>query len=251
MTLAKKIIALISGANTGIGLAVATQLAKDHGYHVIIGSRNRAAGEESAALLVADGFSASSVQLDVTSDESISTAVSWIEREFGVLDVLVNNAGILIDYVPGITEIYKDLSTRELFNQTFSTNVIGAACLTEACLPLIRKSEFARLVFVSSLMGSLSAATDKSRPFYSMDYKAYDSSKAALNMLALNYARILDENGALVNIACPGLVKTKLTCQTPWGTSTELGAQRIVELATAAKGGLTATFSDRNGVVPW
>jgi len=248
---AKETIVLISGANAGIGLAVATQLAKDHGYHVIIGSRKVAAGEKVAAALVADGFSATAVQLDVTSDESIIAATSWIEREFGVLDVLINNAGILLDYVPGLTDAYKSLSTRDLFNQTFSTNIIGVACLTEACLPLLRKSELPRLVFVSSRMGSLSEATNKSTMFYSLDYKAYDASKAALNMLALNYARILDNDGAMVNVACPGLVKTKLTNDHPYGSSTELGAQRIVQLATASKGGPTATFSDRDGSIPW
>ena len=247
----KKTVALISGANCGIGLAVATQLTKDHGYHVIIGSRKAAAGEEVVAALVADGYSASSVQLDISSDESIAAATSWIEREFGVLDVLINNAGILLDYVPGAIEAHKGLSTRELFTQTCSTNLIGAACLTEACLPLLRKSALPRLLFVSSRMGSLSEATNKSTSFYSMDYKAYDCSKAALNMLALNYARILDDDGGMVNAVCPGLVKTKLTNNHPWGSSTELGAQRIVELATASKGGPTAEFSDRDGSVPW
>ncbi|MCJ1449741.1 hypothetical protein MMC28_000069 [Mycoblastus sanguinarius] len=248
---AKETVVLISGANSGIGLAVATQLAKNHGFHVIVGSRKLAAGEKVVATLVADGYSASSVQLDVSSDESIAAATSWIERDFGVLDVLINNAGIALDPGPQAIEGHKGLSTRELFNQTFSTNIIGAACLTEACLPLLRKSELPRLVFVSSRMGSLSEATNKSTMFYSIDCKAYDSSKAALNMLALNYARILDEDGAMVNAVCPGLVKTKLNNDHPWGSSTELGAQRIVELATASKGGLTASFSDRDGDIPW
>lgn len=248
---AQEIVALISGANAGIGLAVATQLTKDHGYHVIVGSRKVAAGEKVVAALVADGYSASCVQLDVTSDESIAAATAWIEREFGVLDVLINNAGIQLDYVPDAIEAHSGLSTRELFNQTLSTNIIGAACLTEACLPLLRKSELPRLVFVSSRMGSVSEATDKSTPYYSMDYKAYACSKAALNMLAVNYARILDDDRAMVNAVCPGLVKTKLTHDHPWGSFTEVGAQRIVELATASKGGPTFTFSDRDGSIPW
>ena len=251
MATTKKAIALISGANTGIGLAVATQLAKDHGYHVIVGSRNEAAGREVASVLLADGFAASSVQLDLSSDKSIAAAVSWIEHEFGVLDVLINNAGILLDNGRGVTETHEHLSTRELFSLTFSTNVIGTACLTEACLPLLRKSDFARLVFVSSRMGSLSESTNKETLYYNIDYKSYDSSKAALNMLALNYARILDGAGALVNVACPGLVQTKLTNYHAWGTSTGVGAQRIVQLATAVKGGPTATFSDRDGSIPW
>jgi NAD(P)-dependent dehydrogenase (short-subunit alcohol dehydrogenase family) len=246
MTSASKTIALISGANAGIGLAVATQLAKDHGYHVIIGSRNAAAGKEAARALVADGFAASSVQLELTSDESIAAAVSQIEKEFGTMDVLVNNAGILLD-----TDPHKRLLTRELFTETLSTNVVGAACLTEACLPLLRKSTLPRLVFVSSRMGSLAESTNKDTVYYSADYKSYDCSKAALNMLALNYARILEDVGALVNVACPGLIQTKLTGFHEYGETTDVGAQRIVQLATAEKGGPTATFSDRNGSIPW
>lgn len=163
--------------------------------------------------------------------------------------MLTSTSGILIDHVPSLTDVYKGLSARELFTQTFNTNVIGTACLTEACVPLLRKSEFPRLVFVSSIMGSLSMATDKSTLYYNIDYKAYDSSKAAVNMLALNYARIFDGHG-LVNVACPGLVKTKLTNHL-MGESPEVGAQRIVELATLGKGGPTATFSKREGDVPW
>ena len=118
-------------------------------------------------------------------------------------------------------------------------------------MPLLQKSAAPRLVFVSSRMGSLSLAMDKSTRYYNIDYKAYDSSKAALNMLALNYARILEDNGALVNVACPGLVRTKLINNHELGSSPEMGAERIVELATAAKGGPMATFSDRHGSIPW
>lgn len=243
-------IALISGSNTGIGLAVATKLAKEHGFHVVIGSRNAAAGQKAAADLKASGLLASSVQLDIGSDESITAAVSWIEQEFGVLDVLINNAGILIDYVPGLTDASKDLSLRDLFTQTLSTNLIGTACLTEACLPLLRKSKLPRIIFVSSRMGSIALASDKSTMYYNIDYKAYDCSKAAVNMLAPNYARALEPQGGLVNVACPGLVKTNLTKHL-MGESTETGAERIVELAILEKGGQTETFSDRHGSVPW
>lgn len=142
-----KTTVLISGANTGIGLAVATSLAKNHNYHTILGSRSASAGQAAASALVADGYSASSVQLDVSSDESITAAVDSLERDFGVLHVLINNAGVLLDRGVTSVEDHK-LSTRELFAQTFTTNVLGVACLTEACLPLLRKSEAPRLVFV-------------------------------------------------------------------------------------------------------
>ena len=247
-------IALISGANTGIGLATATQLAKTHNYHVIIGSRNAAAGKKAAAALVADGCSASSIELDLLSDSSISAAASTVEREFGMLDVLINNAGICIEgkaVEGGGGKEMMMLSQRKLFNQTMGSNLIGAACLTEACLPLLRKAEVPRVVFVSSRLGSASEATNKETIYYSTDYRAYDCSKAALNMLALNWARILEGDGGLVNAVCPGLVKTKLTNFHEYGSSTEVGAQRIVELATAEKGSATATFSDRDGGIPW
>lgn len=251
MTDENQTIVLISGGNTGIGLAVATKLAKVHGFYVVIGSRNAAAGEEVAAGLVANGFAASSVLLDVTSDASIAAAVTWIEEKFGRLDVLINNAGILIDFGIGVIEENKGLSSRELYNKTFNTNVFGAGCLTEACEPLLRKSDLPKVIFVSSRMGSFAVSMDKTTLWYPIDYKVYDASKAALNMLAINYARILDDIGGMVNVVCPGLVKTKLTRNHPMGTDTDMGSERIVELATAKKGGPTATFSDRNGKIPW
>lgn len=161
--------------------------------------------------------------------------------------MLINNAGILLD-----TRIEEEnLSTRDLFTKTLDTNVIGAACLTEACLPLLQKSGFARVVFVSSRMGSIAESFNKETLYYKIDYRAYDCSKAAMNMLASNYARILESTGALVNVACPGLVKTKATKFHPYGTTTDVGAKRIVELATLEKGGPSGTFSDINGEIPW
>jgi NAD(P)-dependent dehydrogenase (short-subunit alcohol dehydrogenase family) len=245
----KSTIALITGGNQGIGRAVATSLAKDHGCHVIIGSRKLAAGEAVAVELQAAGHAASAVQLDVNSDSSIALAVSTITEKFGQLDVLVNNAGIILDKA-SFVEV-PDLSTRELFEKTFQTNVFGAACLTEALLPLLRKSSSPRVVFVSSIMGSLQMSTNPSVPWYQRDYKAYDASKAAANILAVNYARILADVGGKVNAACPGLVSTSMTGHNPMGTSTEVGAQRIVELATLESDGPTATFSNRDGPLPW
>ncbi|KAH8810576.1 short chain dehydrogenase reductase [Xylogone sp. PMI_703] len=245
MSSLSKTIALVSGANTGIGLAVATKLAKEHkDYHVIVGSRNAAAGVEVAKSLSSDGASVSSVQLDLTSDESIASSVKYVESNFGRLDILINNAGILLDSS-------KDLSTRQLFTQTFSTNVIGTACLTEAFLPLLRKSALPRIVFVSSRMGSIAVSTDSSTFFYNIDYKSYDASKAAVNMLAVNYARILKDQGGMVNAVCPQLIKTKLNGFMEQGQSPEVGALRIVELATSGKNGPTATFSDKDGPIPW
>ena len=238
-------ITLISGANQGIGLATARILAKEHGHLVIIASRNAEAGAKVADSLQAEGHQAFSVQLDLTSQSSIQSATQTIKDKFGRLDVLINNAGILLDGKD------PNKSFHDLLTETFTTNVIGTAAFTEAMIPLLRLSSLPRLVFVSSRMGSLHQATVKDTPFYPVDYKVYDASKAALNMLALNYVRILEDTGAHVNVVCPGLVSTNLTGYTQYGSSVEVGAQRIVELATVGKDGPTATFSDRVGPIAW
>lgn len=239
-------VVLISGGNSGLGLATAKRLALEHNYTVIIGSRNAQAGETLASQFRSHGLHLTSVQLDITSDESIVSAIEHITATFSRLDVLINNAGIMLD------QFREEMSTRELFTRTFSTNLIGAACLTEACLPLLKTSSLPRVIFISSIMGSINEALDKTTAWYAMDYKAYDSSKAALNMLAANYDRILAEKGGLVNVVCPGLVRSNLSeFVKQYGEEPEIGAQRVVELAVAKKGSATGTFSDRNGEIPW
>lgn len=240
---ASRPLVLVTGANQGIGRAVATALATKHSYHVIIGSRKLEAGEELAKELRNSGHEASAIQLDLESRQSIEAAVEKLGADFGHLDVLVNNAGILKDVDPSY-------STWDLYNKTFATNVIGTAYLTEGLLPLLRKATLPRIVFVTSVMGSLERATDKTTLYYNIDYKAYDASKAAVNMLMINYARILEGTGK-VNSVCPGLVKTALTGYHEYGHSPEIGAERIVEMATVDENGPTGTVSDRNGPLPW
>lgn len=240
-----KTIALVTGANQGIGKCVATALATKHNYHVIIGSRGDAAGAELAASLRSSGHSASHVQLDLTSRPSVEAAVKAIEADFGRLDVLVNNAGVLFDF--------NQMDPWELFERTFQTNVIGTAMLTESLLPLLRKATQGppRVVFVSSKMGTFAESLDKSSRWYPIDIKAYDSSKAAVNLLMINYARILSDVGGKVNSACPGLVNTRLSGSPDDGDTPEVGATRIVELATLDSNGPTATFSNRLGDIDW
>ncbi|KAK6216931.1 short-chain dehydrogenase [Colletotrichum tabaci] len=240
------VIALVTGGNTGIGEAVVRQLAKSPNFHVIIGSRNPESGSKLADSLTRDGHSVSSVQLDLFSDESILKAIEHIKKTHGKLDVLVNNAGVLLDLNP---EAFT--STRDLFRKTFETNVFGTAVLSEAALPLLLKAEYPRIVFVSSTMGSLESSLDEKTPFYNIDYKAYDASKAAVNILAVNYARLLKKVGGASNAVCPGLIRTKLTGFMDAGAPVEVGAERIVELATAAPGGPTGTFSNREGPIAW
>jgi NAD(P)-dependent dehydrogenase (short-subunit alcohol dehydrogenase family) len=245
-------IALVTGANRGIGRAVAAALARDFNYTVILGCRDVAAGRATVSELRSelgiDNFH--SLQLDLNSDTSISAAAEALEKDFGRLDVLINNAGIFIDNYFGDADY--TLSTRELFELTFNTNVIGTAVLTEKLLPLLRRTgKTPRIVFLSSLLGSLHTATDSSTPFYNAESKAYDASKAAVNMLALNYARLLKDIGGKSNAVCPGLVATSLTRNTPHGTTPEVGARRVVEMATLGGDGPTGTYSSSNGDIPF
>ncbi|KAG6362338.1 hypothetical protein INS49_010568 [Diaporthe citri] len=239
-------VALITGGNAGIGEAVVRLLAKTPNFHVIIGSRRLESGNELANSLKEQGYSVSAIQLDIASDDSIDKAIEEIANNHGKLDVLVNNAGVLLD-----THQDAFVSTRDLFSQTFNTNVFGTAALTEAALPLLQKGNHPRVVFVSSTMGSLAVSGDPTTFFYNVDYKAYDASKAAVNMLAVNYARILKPYGGVSNAICPGLVKTKMTGFIDAGTPVEVGAERIVQLATAAPGGPSGTFSNKDGPIPW
>ncbi|KAE9365143.1 short chain dehydrogenase [Stipitochalara longipes BDJ] len=246
MAALNKTVALISGANQGIGLATAKRLAQEHNYHVIIGSRNFENGHKVADQLKSEGLSADTVQLDIQSDDSIAAATAYLTETYGHIDVLINNAGVLLDRA--------NLPIRQLYDTTFSINVAGTACLTESLLPLLRKSaQQPRVVFVSTCMASLNISLDSSTPFYNIDYKAYDASKAAVNMLMINYSRILNDKKARVNAVCPGLVSTNLTGYMVQGTTAEVGAQRLVELATVTgeNSDVTGTFSNRDGSLPW
>ncbi|RYP02901.1 hypothetical protein DL764_005517 [Monosporascus ibericus] len=248
-------VALVTGANTGIGEAVAKSLAANHGYHVIIGSRNLAAGQAVADTLTARGLKASAVHLDLADESSIQAAAKSIAAAHNDrLDVLVNNAGVLLGTGPAAA----GLTERQRFERTFVPNLFGQVGVTEAMWPLLRKAaetggsgNVPRIVFVSSRMGSLAHAKDPTTSFYHKDYRSYDCSKAALNMLALNYARMMEDLGGLVNVVCPGLVKTKLSGYIEGGDTVERGAEQIVQMATLAKGGPTKTFSDRNGDIEW
>jgi NAD(P)-dependent dehydrogenase (short-subunit alcohol dehydrogenase family) len=247
MAVIDKTIAFISGANQGIGAATAARLAKEYNYHVIIGSRNLENGNKVATQIKSEGFSAEAVQLHVLSDESIEAAAKYVTDTYGHVDVLINNAGISI-------EGDQKMSTRQLYERTLSTNVTGAACLTTAFLPLLRASkQKPRVIFLSSIMGSISKSLDSSTPWYPIDYQAYDTSKAALNMVMVNFVRILAEKGARVNSVCPGLVSSNLTNFIAWGTSAEVGAQRVVELATVTgkDSDVTGTFSNADGPLAW
>ncbi|EEA23861.1 hypothetical protein TMatcc_006934 [Talaromyces marneffei ATCC 18224] len=245
-----KAIVLITGANRGIGYGVARKLAREHpNYHIIIGSRDAAQGREAASSLLAEEASSSpsisSVELDVTSDTSISAARKTIETEHGRLDVLINNAGIALD----VKEKGK-ISLRTMMQRTYDVNVFGASVVTDTFIPLLEKSDNPRIVFVSSTLGSLTFASDPSTQYSNELFPTYRSSKTALNMVMLYYNSLLHKKGFKVNAACPGYIATNLNSFHGRGTVEE-GSMNVVRLAVLGKDGETGTFSASDGVRPW
>jgi NAD(P)-dependent dehydrogenase (short-subunit alcohol dehydrogenase family) len=228
-------VALVTGANKGIGYAVAKQLGQ--GGHVVwLGCRDKARGEDAVTALRSDGIDAHAVVLDVTEDASVQAAASEIEREAGRLDVLVNNAGVHFGPPPPCSE-----ESIDQVKAMFETNVFGALRVTQAFLPLLRRSASARIVMTSSGLGSLSETLDMRSENWSVGFAGYCASKAALNMLTIKLAKELDGEGIKVNAADPGLTSTDLTGNGP-GHSPDVGARAPVALATTHAFGPTAGF---------
>jgi NAD(P)-dependent dehydrogenase (short-subunit alcohol dehydrogenase family) len=255
---------LITGANQGIGYEVAKQLLAlpNTTNHILLGSRDPTRGAAAAKELDPTGASVTPITLDVTDDTSIADAASHIADKFGHLDVLVNNAGINNEL-----ELYRQnkmhpasAELRGLFKSAFDVNVFGAAAVTEAFVPLLEKSEESentaappRLVFVSSHTGSLALADDggpaAETKFQNPMFPVYRSSKAALNMVMLHYARRFEGRNWKVNASCPNLTATRFSGGV--GRKPAVSAENIVRLACLGADGECGSYSDENGGVPW
>ena len=236
-------IALITGANKGIGREIARQLAT-WGATVLVGARDPGRGEAAAQALAADRLDARFLRIDVTEQATIDAAAGRIERDFGKLDILVNNAGIGIDNAPP-SQLEMDVLRR-----TYETNFFGVFAVTKAMLPLLRRSESARIVNISSGLGSLTQNSDPGYRYARAKLLAYNSSKSSLNALTIQFAYELRDTPIKVNAADPGYVATDLNNH--MGTRTvEQGARIAVELATLPADGPTGGFFDVDGVVPW
>jgi NAD(P)-dependent dehydrogenase (short-subunit alcohol dehydrogenase family) len=238
-----KPVALVTGANKGIGKEIARQLGAQ-GLTVLVGARDLRRGEEAAAELKASGANSHAVRLDVTDEASIAEAARRIEEEFGGLDVLVNNAAIAQDSVP---PSQLDMAT---LRRTFETNVFGVVAVTQAMLPMLRKSSAGRIVNLSSGLASLAQNSDPNWAFDSVNLLAYNSSKTALNAVTVQFAKELRDTPIKVNAADPGYTATDMNGHS--GTRTvEQGATAAVRLATLPDDGPTGSFFDEDGVVPW
>lgn len=223
---------LITGATRGIGLATARQLVA-LGHTVYLGARDAARGEQVAAEV-----GARSVQLDVTDDASVAAALARIEAEQGHLDVLVHNAGVLETGLDGPAAV-----------RSFETNAVGIVRVTEAALPLLRRSTSPNVVTVSSSMGSFWAVTNPDRPESTMPLALYAASKAAATMLTLQYAKA--HPGIRFNALEPGTTATDMTAAFGIGRPVEESARVVVALATLGEDGPTGTLQDEHGVLAW
>ena len=236
-------IALVTGANKGIGFEIAAGLGR-LGWRVGIGARDDRRREEAVDKLRADGLEAFGVPLDVTSDESVAAAARLIEAQQGRLDVLVNNAGITGGGPQEPTAVDPATVLRVV-----DTNVVGVIRVTNAMLPLLRRSASPRIVNMSSSAGSLARQTDPGTETGPLS-AAYSPSKSMLNAVTIQYAKELHDTNILINAACPGYVATDLNgfqgVRTP-----EQGAAIAVRLATLPDDGPTGGFFEDAGVVPW
>jgi NAD(P)-dependent dehydrogenase (short-subunit alcohol dehydrogenase family) len=247
-----KRVALVTGANKGIGLQIAKDLAK-HGLTVLVGSRNLANGETAAKSV---GEDAHAIQLDVTDAASIAAAAERIWNKFGRLDVLVNNAGITSVVPPGTSfeERMKtnvpSVSPLDNVRAVFETNVFGVIAVTQAMLPLLREAPAGRIVNLGSSSGSLTLNSNPGYQYRHVFGAAYSPSKTALHAISLAFAIELEKTNIKVNVACPGYTATDLN--NFQGTRTvEQGAREAVRLALIGPVGPTGTFSDEDGAVPW
>jgi NAD(P)-dependent dehydrogenase (short-subunit alcohol dehydrogenase family) len=237
-------IALVTGANKGIGFEVARQLTAS-GYTVLLGARNKTLGEEAAATIKREGGDVRYLPIDLEDPASIATAAKDIDAGFGHLDVLVNNAGIAAqgDGLPSNVSL-------DAIERDFRVNFLGTVAVTQAMLPLLRKASWANIVNVSSGLGSLTKSGAPAWTHVAGKFLGYASSKAALNMLTVQLAWELRDTAIKVNSAAPGYTATDLN-QHQGTQSIPEGAAEIIRLALLADNGPTGTFSSAQGIVPW
>lgn len=243
-------VALVTGANQGIGLQIAKDLV-GHGLTVLVGARDLEKGR-SAAREIGEG--AHAIRLDVTDPVSIETAAERVRRDFGRLDVLMNNAGISrarpnqpFD-VAIKTNLLIDVPIDDV-RTVFETNVFGVIAVTQAMLPLLRDAPAGRIVITGSAGASLTLNSDPTNAHRRM-FGNYSVSKAAAHAVMLAFALALEGTRIKVNAACPGFTSTALNNFNGTRSLVE-GAREPVRLALIGDDGPTGTFSDENGIVPW
>jgi NAD(P)-dependent dehydrogenase (short-subunit alcohol dehydrogenase family) len=243
--MSSKKIALITGANKGIGLETARQLGQQ-GITVLAGARDETKAKQAAEELCKAGLDAHGIVIDVNNADSIQRAAARIERDYGRLDILVNNAGVMID------DHKKKPSEQslEVWRKTFETNLFGLIATTQALLPLLRKSAAGRIVNLSSILGSIHFHATPGSPVYDFKLPAYNVSKSAVNAYTVQLAYELKDTTIKVNAAHPGWVKTELGGE---GATMDIpdGAKTSVALATIGADGPNGAYMHMGETLPW
>jgi len=240
-----KKIALVTGANKGIGLETARQLGKQ-GITVLAGARDEAKANQAADELSKEGLDVHGIVIDVNEEGSIREAAARIERDYGRLDILVNNAGVMLDEREG----KPSEQSLDVWRKTFETNLFGLVATTQALLPLLRKSAAGRVVNLSSILGSITLHATPGSPIYDAKTPAYDASKTAVNAWTVHLAWELKDTPIKVNAAHPGWVKTEMGGE---GATMEIqeGAKTSVALATLGPDGPNGAFLHMGETLPW
>ncbi len=243
----QKKVALVTGGNKGLGLETSRQLAAQ-GITVLLGARDLSRGEQAARALQADGIEVRAVKLDVDDRADHEAVAQLIEKDFGKLDILINNAGIMLDGEIGQNTTLK--VSEEDIRKTLDTNFFAVVALTKTLLPLLRKSEAGRIVNLSSILGSQTLHATKGSPIYEAKGFAYDVSKTALNSFTIHLAHELAGTKIKVNSAHPGWVKTDMgTDAAPMNVVD--GSKTSVWLATLPEDGPSGGFFHMKDALPW
>ncbi len=241
--MADRLVALVTGANKGLGFEICRQLAAK-GYSVVLTARDPGKGRQATGVLQQQGFDVHFVRVDLEDPSTFDPAVTFVERTLGKLDVLVNNAGFAIDW-----EYQADTVPLELIRKTFEANFFGLVDLTQRLIPLIRKSPAGRIVNQASILGSLTLRTTPNSGLEQMRAFAYNASKTAVNAFTVHLADALRDTPIKVNSAHPGQVKTDAN---PMGTmDVREGAKTAVDLATLPADGPTGGFFHLGSRLPW
>lgn len=238
-------IALITGGNKGIGFETARQLAKT-GVHVIIGSRDRKKGVEASLKLQGEGLAVEALSIDVNSQSSIAEAAREVEKKHGRLDILINNAGVMVDAL----DKKPSEQPLETWRKTFDTNVFGLVATTQAFLPLLKKSPAGRIVNLSSILGSNTLHQDPASSIYDFKVPAYNVSKAAVNAWTVQLAYELKDSKIKVNAAHPGHVKTDMGGEAAPMEIVD-GAKTSVQLALIGDNGPNGGYVHLGDTLPW
>jgi NAD(P)-dependent dehydrogenase (short-subunit alcohol dehydrogenase family) len=238
-------IALVTGATRGIGLETVRQLA-EAGVHTLLAGRDRNKAVAAALELQSRGLPVEAIALDVTDAGSITLAVAEVARRYGRLDILVNNAGILVDD-PALKVSGQSLAT---WRSTFDTNVFGLIAVTQAFLPLLRRSPAGRIVNVSSLLGSLALHSDPGSPIYDFKVPAYNVSKSAVNAWTVQLAWELRDTPIKVNTLHPGYVRTDMNAGAGDIDAAD-GARTSVRLSLIDSSGPNGGYFYLDQALPW